>query len=88
MCAQPEESRRTNESIEGDRQYYLDAAIVRIMKARKELTYEQLKTTTIDAVKNHFVPTVDAIKKRIDALVESDYLERSPDDKTKFFYVA
>ncbi|KAG6890869.1 hypothetical protein C0992_012005 [Termitomyces sp. T32_za158] len=84
----PEESRRTNESIEGDRQYYLDAAIVRIMKARKELTYEQLKTTTIDAVKNHFVPTVDAIKKRIDALVESDYLERSPHDKTKFLYVA
>ncbi|KNZ75711.1 Cullin-4B [Termitomyces sp. J132] len=83
-----EESRRTNESIEGDRKYYLDAAIVRIMKARKELTYEQLKTATIDAVKNHFVPTIDAIKKRIDALVEGDYLERSPDDKTKFLYVA
>ncbi|KAG6873267.1 hypothetical protein C0995_001041 [Termitomyces sp. Mi166 len=84
----PEESRRTNESIEGDRKYYLDAAIVRVMKARKELTYEQLKTATIEAVKNHFVPTVDAIKKRIDALVEGDYLERSPDDKTKFLYVA
>ncbi|GLB36813.1 putative cullin family protein [Lyophyllum shimeji] len=84
----PEESKRTNESIEGDRKHYLDAAIVRIMKARKELTYEQLKTATIEAVKNHFVPMVDAIKKRVDALVESDYLERSAEDKNKFLYVA
>ncbi|KAG6828744.1 hypothetical protein H0H92_006882 [Tricholoma furcatifolium] len=84
----PEESRRTTESIEGDRKHVLDAAIVRIMKARKELTYEQLKTATIDAVKNHFVPTVDSIKKRIDALVEGEYLERNPDDQTKFLYVA
>ncbi|KAF8060763.1 Cullin family-domain-containing protein [Lyophyllum atratum] len=84
----PEESKRTNESIEGDRKHYLDAAIVRIMKARKELTYEQLKTATIEAVKNHFVPAVDAIKKRIDALVETDYLERSSEDKNRFLYVA
>ncbi|KAG5638979.1 hypothetical protein H0H81_008199 [Sphagnurus paluster] len=83
-----EESKRTNESIEGDRKHYLDAAIVRIMKARKELSYEQLKAATIDAVKNHFVPAVDVIKKRIDALVESDYLERSPHDKSLFLYIA
>ncbi|KAF9012551.1 Cullin family-domain-containing protein [Cyathus striatus] len=84
----PEESRRTNISIEGDRKHYLDAAIVRIMKAKKELTYEQLKAATIDAVKNHFVPSVDVIKKRIDSLVESDYLERSKGDRNKFLYVA
>ncbi|KAF9460280.1 Cullin family-domain-containing protein [Collybia nuda] len=83
-----EESRRTNISIEGDRKHYLDAAIVRIMKSRKEMTYEQLKAATIDAVKSHFVPQVDAIKKRIDSLVETDYLERSKEDKTKFLYVA
>lgn len=83
-----EESKRTNESIEGDRKHYLDAAIVRIMKARKELSYEQLKAATIDAVKNHFVPAVDVIKKRIDALVEIDYLERSPHDKSLFLYIA
>lgn len=75
-------------SIEGDRKHYLDAAIVRIMKARKEMTYEQLKTATIEAVKSHFVPQVDAIKKRIDSLVETDYLERSTEDKNKFLYVA
>lgn len=58
------------------------------MKARKEMTYEQLKTATIDAVKRHFVPQVDIIKKRIDSLVESDYLERSKEDRNVFHYVA
>ncbi|KIL57743.1 hypothetical protein M378DRAFT_188384 [Amanita muscaria Koide BX008] len=84
----PEESKKTNLAIEGDRKHYLDAAIVRVMKARKELTFEQLKIATIEAVKGHFVPSVDQIKKRIDALVESDYLERSKDDKNRFLYVA
>ncbi|KAF8650599.1 hypothetical protein AX16_005170 [Volvariella volvacea WC 439] len=84
----PEESKRTQQMIEGDRKHYLDAAIVRIMKARKELTYEKLKAATIDAVKNHFSPSVEDIKRRIDSLVESDYLERSEKDKNTFLYVA
>lgn len=84
----PEESKATNASIQGDRKLSLDAAIVRIMKAKKQLTYEQLKTATIDAVKSHFTPQVDMIKKRIDSLVESDYLERSEEDRSVYRYVA
>lgn len=85
---QAEENRKTQTSIEGDRKHYLDAAIVRIMKARKELSYEQLKTATIDAVKNHFVPEVSVIKQRIAGLVEQDYLARDEDDMNLFTYVA
>ncbi|KAF8168514.1 Cullin family-domain-containing protein [Crassisporium funariophilum] len=84
----PEESKRTNRSIEDDRKFTLDAAIVRIMKARKEMNYEHLKAATIDAVKSHFVPQVDMIKRRIDALVETEYLERSSTDKNTYMYVA
>lgn len=58
------------------------------MKAKKELSYEQLKVAAIDAVKNHFVPTVELIKKTIDSLVEKEYLERSLEDKNMFQYVA
>jgi cullin 4 len=85
---QPEESKRTNKSIEDDRKFALDAAIVRIMKARKEMAYEQLKAATIDAVKSHFVPQVDIIKRRIDNLVEGEYLERSEDDRNRYKYIA
>ena len=58
------------------------------MKSKKEMTYEKLKAATIDAVKNHFVPTVDAIKKRIDGLVSQEYMRRSEEDKNLFFYIA
>ena len=58
------------------------------MKAKKEMAYEQLKVATILAVKSHFVPQVDVIKKRIDSLVENDYLERNKEDKNLFLYVA
>ncbi|KZP32792.1 hypothetical protein FIBSPDRAFT_882127 [Athelia psychrophila] len=84
----PEESRKTHISIEGDRKHYLDAAIVRIMKARKSLAYEALKAATIEAVKVHFLPEVKVIKERIDALVEQEYLKRDEDDRNLFTYVA
>lgn len=88
FLSQPEESKRTNKSIEDDRKFALDAAIVRIMKARKEMTYEHLKAATIDSMKSHFVPQVDIIKKRIDVLVEAEYLERSEDDRNRYKYIA
>lgn len=66
----------------------LDAAIVRVMKAKKELHNEALKTATIDAVKNHFVPNVNMIKDRIDELVEQEYLRRHDTDMNVFVYVA
>ncbi|KAF6758848.1 Cullin-4B [Ephemerocybe angulata] len=83
-----EETQKTNEAIEGDRKHYLDAAIVRIMKGKKEMTFEQLKVATIDAVKNHFAPSVNSIKERIDVLVETEYLKRSDEDWHLFQYVA
>lgn len=61
---------------------------MRIMKARKELPYEQLKTATIDAVKSHFVPDVKTIKQRIDSMVDQDYLKRDEEDKSLYVYVA
>jgi cullin 4 len=85
---QPEETKRTEVAIEGDRKHYLDAAIVRIMKSKKELPYEQLKTALIEAVKSHFVPEVPIIKQRIQSLVEQEYLKRDEDDMNVYVYVA
>ncbi|KAN0123228.1 Cullin-4B [Russula decolorans] len=84
----PEESQRTQSAVEGDRKHYLDAAIVRVMKTRKQLTYEQIKFETIEAVRRHFVPEVTSIKQRIDNLVEQEYLRRDDEDRNLFFYVA
>lgn len=88
VMSQLEESKKTNAAIEGDRKMYLDAAIVRIMKANKTMTYEKIKTATIDAVKSHFAPQVELIKQRVDYLVEAEYLERDRAERNKFRYVA
>ncbi|KAI0651243.1 Cullin-4B [Trametes meyenii] len=75
-------------SIEADRKHALDAAIVRVMKGKKELHYEQLKTATIEAVRKHFVPEVGMIKQRIQGLVEQEYLRRDEEDMNRYIYVA
>lgn len=82
------ESKRTQGAIDDERRYMVDAAVVRIMKARKEMLFERLKNETIEALKAHWNPNVDFIKRRIDALVEQDYIERDENDRKKYIYVA
>jgi len=84
----PEESKQTQTAIDGERVFTLDAAIVRIMKAKKEMLYSRLVEATIDAVKNHFIPDVKTIKIRIDKLMEQEYMRRDKDESQKLFYVA
>ena len=65
-----EENKATTEHIAEDRKYYLDAAIVRIMKAKKQLKAEQLKTYIIEAVQAHFKPSIQLIKQRIEGMLD------------------
>lgn len=58
------------------------------MKGRKEMKIEELTAETINSVKSHFVPDVQVIKQRIEALVEMEYLARDLKDKKLFRYLA
>ncbi|KAH7335370.1 Cullin family-domain-containing protein [Rhizoctonia solani] len=83
-----EETQDAQDDILSERPHVIDAAIVRIMKAKKTLTYEQIKTETIIALEKHFQPTVSDIKKRIDELQEKDYIVRDDKERNVFHYVA
>jgi cullin 4 len=83
-----EEAKRTEAGIQTDRKFVIDAAIVRVMKARKERTFEQLKIDVVDAVKSHFVPDMKHFKERVDSLVEGEFLRRDEDNRDLFYYVA
>ncbi|KAF8739091.1 cullin family, partial [Rhizoctonia solani] len=83
-----EETQDAQDDVLGGRPHAIDAAIVRIMKAKKTLTYEQIKTETIIALEKHFQPTVSDIKKRIDELQEKDYIVRDSKERNVFHYVA
>jgi cullin-4 len=71
-----------------ERSYTLDAAVVRLMKVKRWIRYEELKAVIVDAVRRHFVLDVRAIKQRVHHLVETEYIARNEDDRGAFTYVA
>ncbi|KAL5247244.1 hypothetical protein ACHWQZ_G019191 [Mnemiopsis leidyi] len=81
-----EENVNTTEKVFQDRQYQIDAAVVRIMKARKTMQHSLLVSELYNQLKFPVKP-VD-IKKRIESLIERDYVERSKEDKNVYHYVA
>jgi hypothetical protein len=83
-----EETQQAVKVIDQYRDASLDAAIVRIMKAKKTLKSQQLITETIDAVNKHFKPEVKAIKLRIDSLMEREFIARKEGSSDTFVYLA
>ncbi|CAM9253342.1 unnamed protein product [Pylaiella littoralis] len=81
-----EENEKTHEAVFRERQYQVDAAIVRIMKARKNLAHTLLMSELFSQVK--FPATPVDLKKRIESLIERDYLERDPTKPGNYRYLA
>jgi len=81
-----EESQQINEGVAQDRQYQIDAAVVRIMKARKTLSHKLLISELIDQLRFTVQPA--DLKKRIESLIEREFLERDTNDKTVYNYLA
>nr|CAG4643744.1 EOG090X01NX [Lepidurus arcticus] len=81
-----EEQQATEERVFQDRQYQIDAAIVRIMKMRKTLTHNLLITELYNHL-NFPVKPAD-LKKRIESLIDRDYMERDKENPNQYNYVA
>ena len=80
------EADATNEKVFQDRLYQVDAAIVRIMKARKVLAHTLLVGSIVEQLRFACSPT--DIKARIESLMDREYLERDPDNANAYRYVA
>ena len=79
-----EDNEETYEQIFRDRQYIVDANIVRIMKTRKRLKHNELLDEVITQLRFHAQPS--DIKKRIAHMIERDYLERDENDSNYYLY--
>jgi cullin 3 len=67
--------------VDEDRKHEIEAAIVRIMKARKRMQHNVLVTEVTQQLRSRFLPSPMVIKKRIEGLIEREYLARTPDDR-------
>lgn len=78
----------TRNKVDEDRRHEIEASIVRIMKLRKTLQHNNLVAEVIEQLKARFSPTPPVIKKRIEALIEREYLVRDNVDRKLYKYVA
>ena len=74
--------------VEEDRKPQIEAAIVRIMKSRKELDHNSIVSEVTRQLSGRFLPNPAVIKKRIESLIEREFLERHPGDRKVYRYLA
>ena len=66
---------------------HVAAAVVRIMKARKALSHQSLLAEVLSQLA-FFRPNPKVIKRRIEALIDREYLERDPEVANAYRYLA
>ncbi|XP_022087967.1 cullin-3-like [Acanthaster planci] len=82
------ERKETRTRVDEDRKHEIEAAIVRIMKSRKKRQHNVLVAEVTEQLKSRFLPSPVVIKKRIESLIEREYLARTAEDRKVYTYVA
>lgn len=74
--------------VDEDRKHIVDATIVKVMKSRKVIDHNSLVTESTKILSIKFQPDPLLIKKRIEGLIERDYMERDKEDRRLYRYIA
>mmetsp|Transcript_6153 Transcript_6153/g.9899 ORF Transcript_6153/g.9899 Transcript_6153/m.9899 type:complete len:117 (-) Transcript_6153:17-367(-) len=80
------ESDKVHEKVLAERKHVLEAAIVKQMKARRTLKHTELLTEVLRLIR--FPVELEVIAKRIDDLIEREYMRRDDKDNKVYHYVA
>jgi cullin 1 len=83
-----EEKAATKATVNEDRKHAVEAAIVRVMKSRRQLDHNMLITQVSQQLMQHFKPDPKIIKKRIEDLIQREYIERDKDKAQNYRYLA
>jgi len=70
------------------REFMLDAAMVRVMKARNAIKWTQFQTEVLKLVQKEWTPSAKEMKKRLGSLMERDFIKRSEEDENLLQYIA
>ena len=74
--------------VKKKREFVLDAAMVRVMKARNVIKWAQLQTEVLTLVQKEWTPSPKEIKKRLGSLMERDFIKRSEEDENLLQYIS
>lgn len=82
------EKRETRMRIEDDRKPQIEAAIVRVMKARRQLDHNGVVQEVTKQLSSRFIPNPVDIKKHLENLIEREFIERDRNDRKLYIYLA
>ncbi|CAA0822293.1 Cullin-3A [Striga hermonthica] len=82
------EKQETRQRVEEDRKPQIEAAIVRIMKSRRVLDHNNIIAEVTKQLQSRFLANPGEIKKRIESLIEREFLERDNGDRRLYRYLA
>lgn len=68
--------------------FFIQEAIIQIMKMRKRINNAQLQTELVEILKNMFLPQKKMIKEQIEWLIDHKYIKRDETDINTFIYMA
>jgi cullin 3 len=74
--------------VDEDRKYLIEATIVRIMKSRRTVEHNTLLTEVMKQLSHRFSPDPNGIKRRIENLLEREYMERDSENTKQYHYLA
>jgi cullin 3 len=85
---QEKEANDDHELVMKQREFEVEAAMVRVMKARNRLDWNQLQVEVINILKNRFQPDAKMLKKRLESLIDRKFMERDENDPKIILYIS
>ena len=73
--------------VDRDRKHAIDAALIRVMKSRKRLKFQELIGQAVGQLTTHFAADPKIVKARIDDLINRDFIERDGVEQNVLVYV-
>jgi len=85
---QLKEADQDHELVMKQREFEIEAAMVRVMKARNRLEWNQVQVEVINILKSRFTPDARMLKKRLESLIDRKFMERDENDPKIILYIS
>jgi len=82
------ESKQDHELVMKQREFEIDAAMVRVLKTRKTSDWNSIQIEVIKLLQNRFNPEAKMLKKRLESLIDRKFMERDQNDPKIIVYIS